>query len=86
MPGVVCLITEGTSDDSNRTIQAAKRLRAGKVAVFVVRIGGKITDELKAIASDSSYVTTDEAFDKVQSFHQAFQQVTGGQQGNAQKL
>lgn len=84
VPGVVCLITEGTSDDSQRTIEAAKKLHSRGLEVFVVKIGGKVTDELKSIASNPNYVTSDETFDKVQSFHQAFQQVAG--QGIAHHL
>ncbi|XP_025101567.1 uncharacterized protein LOC112568475 [Pomacea canaliculata] len=49
---VVVLVTDGQSDNTNRTIQAAERLRdEGQAAVFAIGVGGYSLPELKAVAT-----------------------------------
>ncbi|BFZ07321.1 hypothetical protein BsWGS_10360 [Bradybaena similaris] len=71
-PKVVVLFTNGRSDDADRTQQQALRLKNSGVFVIVVGLSNSNTQELQAVASNSSAVFSIDNFSSVLKFLQDY--------------
>ena len=66
VPRVAVVITDGVSNSYSATVNAATLAHNEGIIMFAVGIGGYNLNELNAIASDLSYVSTLSGFDSMQ--------------------
>ena len=67
IPRVAVVITDGRSSNSAATATAAESAHNESIIIFAVGVGSGVnTNELEAIASDPSYVSTLTGFDSLQ--------------------
>ena len=70
------IITDGGSENQNKTANAARELRNSGVTVFAVGVSGANRTELELIASQKEYVYFCENFTQLQTIQEKFEQHT----------